>query len=527
MKITTCPPVLQRIPRDPECFKEYVKYSAKVDGHLPISIPAILRVIHSCDRNCDVRVWIALISLYNSRAALAKKRHGEGRRLPQAIPWFGLENIQRKTGLRERSIKDALRRLAARQLISTWHPCEVVFPVLPLTGPALDGLMALPGRRRTGALSLPKQMASYLCRHGTKGTIAVALAHCIRCWGDGGRCSRKFVTKVFGISPYTAKNGRAKLLALGWLVDKEDARNSRGIKQPGRWKINRWGVETSIDGSWRFHLYPAKDRCKIASKPTGPVGHPSPEAPESKLALQKYPAPAPKIPGLIKPYSSSTRKTNHTQESRMAQNPPPIPGNGFPQSRKDGRTEEAREPVPIPEPRLRHPGDLTTDDLEPRARLKLWRRCNAVSEADKVAIDAACEHATRPGIKSPPGLFIQVLLDMPTLVSLEDGTTDQIGGRALLTNHDEDEGIRKRKACEPRAQLQPQVEAVVNRVCSWTRDVERPELMIHVQLGRDARELQRVRVKKETGWRLQLQCRGWDMDRITRADKELQGARCA
>jgi len=551
MKIATCPPVLQRILRDPECFKEYVKYSAKPTGYLETGIAATLRAFHGCDRICDLRVWLALLELYEQREMLRKKLNGEGRRLHRSTPFFGLENIQRLTGLRERSIREALKRLGDRQLISSYHPCEVVFPVLPLTGPALDGLMAMPGRKRTGAVSIPRAILRWLCRHGTRSTIAVALAHCLRCWGSWGRCPRKFVITVFGLSRNSTKRGISALKSLGWLHELEPAGTKKGSPHPGRKRMKHNGPKTQINYLWK---------CRTLGRPR--------DAAKSELqggnkgrdnvtgfsgALWADPGRTLGRPILPSPLPEEERY--HPTKSRMQPQSSDSTGCGF-SIPEDGRTDGAKNnvsniniesPATPQAPKavdniksftpqapskgadgtstLKAPPNLTRDDLHPRRRITLWKLCNATAMADRVLIDAACEHCLQPDVRNPPGLFRVILenRDIPVGVG-EDGEIDTIKAREALTNHDEDEGIRKRKACEPKATLQPDVKKIAERTGEWLEEFGPRPKRILMPLSGDAQELQRVRVKKETGWRLQLQCQGWDMDRITRADKELECA---
>ncbi|MEO1009574.1 MAG: hypothetical protein AAFX79_13510 [Planctomycetota bacterium] len=110
-----------------------------------------------------------------------------------------------------------------------------------------DMLERLPHPRRT--VPVPRRIVRAIAGAFSRGAAAVAIATLIRSlfWHKGqgryrvdGRTTREWITDVFGISPRTVTEGRAQLVALGWL---------RPLETPQH-LLNRYGAHDAIDTEW-------------------------------------------------------------------------------------------------------------------------------------------------------------------------------------------------------------------------------------------------------------------------------------
>jgi hypothetical protein len=191
-------------------------------------------------RLVDLRVWFAAWEMRARRCRRPAARPGR----------FGLEELERLTGLSARRLADALRRLEAARLLG-WSPSAVEFPALPGTVPLPDRaafarfLDRIPnyGRR----VPVPRRTLRLLAGGARPALIATILGHLVRClYLRQGKCSARgrvkasWIADTFGVGLRRVKEARRQLIAMGWLIP----------LAADQWALNRWGAHVRINLDW-------------------------------------------------------------------------------------------------------------------------------------------------------------------------------------------------------------------------------------------------------------------------------------
>lgn len=346
-------------------------------------------------RLADLRAWLAAHETAAARGTLPA-----GRR-----PAYRLAELRRLTGLPDRRIRAALRRLDAAGLLA-WDDHAPAFgdgdPALTATPEFGAFVAAIPNHRRL--LPVPRRLLRWLARGARASLIAAALGHLIRGLyrRDGrlqarGRCKASWVAEAFGIGLRAVKAARAALVAVGWLKPLDDDQRAR----------NRWGRAFVIDLAWT-----------PPGRAGGAKSAPPPPPDRTENATPSVPQATP--PG----------GEGHQE-----------PAGGRPAGACAGRSGTAAPPI-LPPPDLREvrPADLgdvgRTDELHRQAAA---RGLVGPSEADRLRVLAAAEHARAVATRNPGGLFYRLV---------------QRNWWHLLTQADEDAAARRLRASR-RAEAPP------------------------------------------------------------------------
>jgi hypothetical protein len=369
-------------------------------------IPAVqLALVWWCYREklirlVDLRVWFAAWEMRARRC-----------RRPAPLPGrFGLEELERLTGLSARRLADALRRLEAARLLG-WSESAVEFPALPATIPLPDRaafarfLNRIPnyGRR----VPVPRRTLRLLAGGARPVLIATILGHLVRClYLRQGKCSARgrvkasWIADTFGVGLRRVKEARRQLIAMGWLIP----------LAADQWALNRWGAHVRINLDWS-HLDGVEDRPDAPAQhaelaPPASVSGPEPAPPESDdKPLKGYKNQEPAQGGPSGVFTiEGAEKTQQPAETRQPVATPELP---LPAA----LATHAETPQGA-KADLRHvlPGDLR----DTGRLLELYMQAvslglAAASEWGRLRFVAVAEHARVIGTKNPCGLFVRLV----------------------------------------------------------------------------------------------------------------------
>jgi hypothetical protein len=357
----------------------------------------------------DLRVWFACWEMRARRC-----------RVPSPLPRrFGLEELERLTGLAPRRLRAAIRRLETARLLD-WSEGAISFPAAAEALAVLDGdgfrhfLGQIPNQRRR--VPMPRRILRLLAGGCRPALIATILGHLLRClylkggtFQAVGRVKASWIAEIFGVGLRRVKEARRELVAMGWLIP---------LPSPQR-AMNRFGALVRIDLGW------------------APAGGGAPASPGPELAP---PAPAGGA-GSAPPDSSDKEPLRGDKDQEPAAGGPA----GFSIDRPGGKAPEVERPLPDvapvsrptaamkPSPRpsvdwsggspprpaaapgkpaLRH---IVPADLADTGRLlELYAQAVALglvaaSEWGRLRFVAAAEHARSIGTANPCGLFAALI----------------------------------------------------------------------------------------------------------------------
>ena len=201
---------------------------------------------------------------------MVARRCGSPAPLPRR---FGLDELQRLTGLSPKRLRESLRRLEAARLLG-WSESAITFPASPEIVPLRDRdgfrqfLDRIPNHRRL--VPVPRRILRLLAGGARPALIATILGHLIRCLYlkggqclDRGRVKASWIADTFGVGLRRVKQARQELIAIGWLIPLE----------ADQWALNRWGSHVRINLAWS-RLDGIRTRPPAAPR-TG-IGTPSP-----------------------------------------------------------------------------------------------------------------------------------------------------------------------------------------------------------------------------------------------------------
>jgi hypothetical protein len=350
----------------------------------------------------DYRAWLACHEMRARRCILDDDRASN----------YTPAELARLVGVSERRARASVKRLAAAGHLE-WSDSAIGFPDRILKD---DELLDTIGRGR-GTLAIPRRILRFLAAGASAATIAVALAALLRClsrrrsgWDGRGRFKASWVAGVFGVSLRQARSARKALVAFGWLLPEPSS----------QWAENRWGRTYRLDLAWEAPRFSAPSGSRSALPPAPPGPRSAPPGSDSDP-----------LPGREK-------------------NQDPVPG-GPAGAQLSGTGKPAR---PLPPPRL---VDVRAEDLKNTGRLlelhrqAVERRFITPSEADRLRVMAAAEHARAVGTTNPAGLFAQVV---------------RRGLWKYLTQADEDRAGARLKAWERGPCPAPRARAVSRPVLS-------------------------------------------------------------
>jgi hypothetical protein len=426
--------------RTSEQFNAPTTTAAIVGGFVSIPVAHLLAVWFAC-QGIDLgigefRAWLACIEMVKRRTFA---RHG-------AQASYGFAELARLLGVTHQRARLLVQNLVAAGLL-TWSESAITFPEPPSLPDHLLGPFADTIGRGKGDLILPRTLLRFLARGATPAIIAVALASLLRCLScrrgqpDGwGRLKASWIAQAFRVGQRQVVAARNQLVELGWLIPEGDNR---------QWAMNRWGRAYRINLGWKPPVQPiarsappppvpaarsaspcldcnplreeiqnqnlasggpagvqlsegeeATEIPEIANPPaaTRPMILPSPPA----LVVSPSPAPAQSPTLATTPTSPATGSPAVSLPERPAATPRPppvVPG-----------------PVPapggLPAPRLE---DVRVEDLKDTDRLMdllgqaVARGLVSGSEADRLQLVGAAEHALAIGQGNPAGLFVYLV----------------------------------------------------------------------------------------------------------------------
>lgn len=306
----------------------------------------------------DLRVWLACHEL------VAKRCGSEVGRVPR----FDQSEVHRLvSGVGGEHVRRSLGRLEAVGLL-TWSESSIRFLVNPSevrVGDELDltdAIESVINHRRK--VPVPRRLLRFLAQSRRPVLMATALGHLLRCmYYRNGQCSptglvkASWIASVFEVDERNVKTARQELIGLGVLI-REEASQLR---------LNRWGVPMRFNLAW------------------GGIGGRRQSPPPKAV-------PTTDSPPLMRTGNSSFGRSENQK-----------PGGPDPAGvrKRTGRR-----------PRLSHV--LEIDLRDPRRTLVLHdeaRRMGWVngSEADRLKILAAGQHALQYGQRNAAGLFVTVV----------------------------------------------------------------------------------------------------------------------
>ena len=340
-----------------------------------------------------LRTWFACQEAVATRCRLEAGR----------APIYSVGQIQRLTGIPEKRLRGALRRLEEAGLL-VFSESEIKFPAPSegQGGPSPEGFAAffakLPNRNRR--VPVPRRTIRLLAGGAAMSLIATILGHLLRClyYRNGGcesrgTCKASWIAETFGISLRAAKAARKHLVDLKWLLPTPTP----------QWRMNRYGLTMTVNLGWSVN----PDWARLDGVPTRP-----PAAERGGEGGGHVSAPPPAVPGPVPAPPESDRELSRWG----SKNQEPAPGSGG-----TGFLSSRREPVKTPgmvpnsespAPRL---SDVKPEDLRDTARtLELFRQATEAgiaspSEADRLRFVAAAEHARVIGTRNPCGLFVRIV----------------------------------------------------------------------------------------------------------------------
>jgi hypothetical protein len=392
-------------------------------------------------RLVDLRVWFGACEMVARRC---------GRQAPLHCR-YGLDELQRLTGLSTRRLKDSLRRLKAARLLS-WSKSAITFPASPEVVTLRDRagfrdfLDRIPNHRRL--VPVPRRILRLLAGGARPALIATILGHLFRClYLKGGKCldrgrvKASWIAETFGVGLRRVKQARHELVAMGWLIP---------IKAD-QWQLNRWGSHVRINLAWsRLDGIPASPAPPPVAEtgqegengpppapdhgpelaPPAPVSGPELAPPDSdEEPLQEYEDQEPASGGptgfSISHPEEQTEEPATAGPSSEALLPQPVPA--LPVARPAEVVETppapaipAARPTSAPGATSQAPGkpdlrNVLPEDLKDTGRLlELYQQALGLglvttSEWDRLRFVAAAEHARIIGTRNPCGLFVRLV----------------------------------------------------------------------------------------------------------------------
>jgi hypothetical protein len=251
---------------------------------------------------------------------------------------------------------------------------------------------------------VPRRIVRLIAGGARRTLIATILGHLIRCmFYKRGMCHPKgcvkasWIAEVFGISERAVKGQRQHLVALGWLLPQETSQRT----------LNGHGLWVTINLAWD-RVSEAKERLyePVAAAAGGGEGTPEPAVAEAdspaKLSLPPEEQVPPNLPALIEDPKPLPRGGSKNQE----------PASGGTTGVYISESESKKTEATADRPTLR---DVKPEDLlDPARLLDLHAQAVAAgyvssSEADRLNVFAAANHARVIGSRNPPGLFVRIL----------------------------------------------------------------------------------------------------------------------
>ncbi len=342
-----------------------IKAASIAGGFVRVLVAELAAAWDACRQRplgtADFRTWLAAREMTARRLRVADHR----------VPTYTFDELARLCQVTRRRARASIRRLITAGLIQ-WADSAISFPPLPLpAGPWAESI----GRAR-GAVAIPRRILRFLAAGASPATIAVALAALLRCvsrrrsgWDGRGRFKASWVAMTFAVSLRQARSARKALVALGWLVPEPSA----------QWAENRWGRAYRMDLAWQSPR-PASPTGPRSAPPTDPAG----------------PRSAPPVSD-PDPLAGAGRENQY-------------PAPGGPAGAQVSGTGNPADP--LTPPRL---ANVLVEDLKDTGRLlelhrqAIERRLVTASEADRLRVMAAAEHAQAVGRTNPAGLFAQVI----------------------------------------------------------------------------------------------------------------------
>jgi hypothetical protein len=369
-------------------------------------------------RLVDLRVWFAACEMVARRC-----------RRPSPLPRrFGLDELQRLTGLSPRRLRDSLRRLEAARLLS-WSESAIRFPASAEAVPLSDRdgfrcfLDRIPNHRRL--VPLPRRILRLLAGGARPALIATILGHLLRCLylkdrkcRDRGRVKASWIAQTFGVGLRRVKQARQELIAIGWLIPIE----------AGQWELNRWGRHLRINLAWSrldgLRPAPSVPGQELALPPPASGSELAPpDSDEEPLQGDKNQEPAPVGPAgfFISPPEGRTPEPEKATPASDAPVAQPVVLAQSPAS-EDPSSVVGLGPQPpsSPRPSCVAPGkpdlrNVVPEDLTDTGRLldlyeqAVGQGLVTSSEWGRLRFVAAAEHARIIGTRNPCGLFVRLV----------------------------------------------------------------------------------------------------------------------
>jgi hypothetical protein len=407
--------------RTSEQFNAPPTAAAIVGGFVSIPVAHLLAVWFAC-QGLDLgigefRAWLASIEMVKRRTFA---RHGA----PASYRFAELARLLDVTQQRARLL---VQNLVAAGLL-TWSESAITFPEPPPLPDDLRGPFASTIGRGKGSLVIPRTLLRFLAEGATTAMIAVALAALFRCLScrkgqpDGrGRFKTSWIARAFRIGERQVVAARNQLVDLGWLIVEGDNRQRA---------MNRSGRAYRINLGWNP---PAQPIARSAPPPPAPAAPSAPPLLDRNPLREEIQNQNPAFGGSagvqLSEGEGGTKIPNPPVVARPMSLPsPPVPvvppspvqsptPATMPTSSATPRPSSA-VPVPVPAPGVLPAArleDVRVEDLKDTDRLMellgqaVARGLVSGSDADRLRLVGAAEHALAIGQGNPAGLFMYLV----------------------------------------------------------------------------------------------------------------------
>ena len=348
----------------------------------------------------ELRIYFALAEMKSRRCECKDDQPSE----------FTIPELRRLVG-GAGGEREALNKLKAVGLLRDYSRSTIEFATSPdelrFEPKTLEATLALIVNNRR-LVPVPRRIIRLIAGGARRTLIATILGHLIRCmFYKGGMCHPKgcvkasWIAEVFGISERRVHEQRQHLVELGWLIPEETSQRT----------LNLYGLWVTINLAWNG-LAEAKERLsEAAPEPAG--------AGQGTVELSPPPAANP----------AELSPPGETREPLPRdKNQEPASGGGEPAGIC---ISESQKPEAA-QPNIR---DVKPEDLRDPARLlDLYGQAVdagyiSASEAARLNVFAAAQHARVIGSQNPPGLFVRIVRSGLWKVITQD---DEDAARALL-----------------------------------------------------------------------------------------------
>jgi hypothetical protein len=432
--------------RTSEQFTAPTTMAAIVGGFVRIPVGQLLAAWFAC-QGLDLgighfRAYLACHEMLKRRAFAAK----------HVQPAFGFAELAGLLGVTLERARLLNYQLVDAGLLACTES-SITFPDQPPIPDDLFAPFANSIGRGSGMLTVPRRLLRFLVKGASAATIAVALGGLFRCAScrhgqpnSWGRFKASWIATAFRVGLRQVKDARKQLVDLGWLIIDVEGNNRQSA-------MNRWGRAYRINLDW------SPTAARSAPPPPAPAAPSAPPLPDRNPPREEFKDQNPAsggpagvqlsqgeggtvIPEIANPPAATPPVTPPSPAPVVLASPVPVvlaspapaqsptpattptsPTTGSPAVSPPERPAATPRPSPVvpdpvpapgglPAPRL---DDVRVEDLKDTGRLMdllgqaVARGMVSGSEADRLRLVGAAEHALAIGQGNPAGLFVYLI----------------------------------------------------------------------------------------------------------------------